>query len=67
MMNDETISIVLAITLGSLAVHIEEMLDSTDPATQPFDEVAIRTLLDNEELKEWLIKMDGMALLPKKR
>ena len=63
----ETISLVLAVTLGSLAVHIEEMLDSIDGRTRPFDEAAIRTLLDNGELKEWLTKMDGMALLPKKR
>ena len=50
----------------SLALAIEEMLDSTDPATRMFDESAIRTLLDSPELKEWLKKMDGMALLPKK-
>lgn len=66
-MGDETISLTLAVTLGSIAVHVEEMLKSTDPATRMFDESAIQTLLDNPELKEWLKKMDGMALLPIKR
>ena len=64
-MSDQTISLNLAVTLGSLAVHIEEMFESDDPAARTFDESAIQTLLDNEELKEWITKMG--ALLPVKR
>ena len=66
-MGNQEISLGLAIVLGSLAVHIEEMLDSTDPSTRPFDEAAIRTLLADSELRRWLEKMDKMALLPVKR
>ena len=66
-MADPHISLGLAVILGSLAVHVEEMLDSNDPTTQPFDEAAIRTLLADSELKRWLGKMGKMALLPVKR
>lgn len=60
-----TFPITLACTLGSLAVHIEEMLDNTDPATILFDRAAIRTLLGNPELREWIDEMG--AMLPQKR
>lgn len=66
-MAETEISFGLAVILGSLTVHIEEMLDSNDPSTRPFDEAAIRTLLADSELKQWLGKMDKMALLPVKR
>ena len=66
-MTDQEISLGLAVILGSLAVHTEEMLDSKDLSTRPFDEAAIRTLLADSELKRWLEKMDRMALLPVKR
>jgi len=66
-MADQEIPLGLAVILGSLAVHIEEMFDSKDPSTRPFDEAAIRTLLADSELRRWLEKMDKMALLPVKR
>ena len=66
-MADIEISSGLAVILGSLTVHIEEMLDSNDPSTRPFDEAAIRTLLADSGLKRWLGKMGKMALLPVKR
>ncbi len=53
------------VKLGSLAVHIDEYLS---PGGRPdFDGPAIRTLLTDPELGEWLSEMDKLAFLPKKR
>lgn len=57
-------SIKLLITLGSLAVHIEEFLSAKGHAV---DRDAINTLLRDEELKAWVAKMTKMAFLPVKR
>lgn len=57
-------SMVLLITLGSLVVHIDEMIS---PNGHPFDVEAVKSLLTNQELKDWLKQMDRLALLPKKR
>jgi hypothetical protein len=69
------------IALGSLAVHIEELLET--PSTikgktladileahsqsAAFDLAAIRQNLDVPGLQEWRAEMDRMAFLPKKR
>lgn len=51
-------------TLGSIAIHVEELLS---PAGHAFDKVALETCLNNPDLKTWLKEMDKLALLPKKR
>ena len=50
--------------LGSIAVHIQEYLSQMG---HPFDEVTLRSLLSDPEVKEWLEAMDELALLPVKR
>lgn len=61
----------LLIKLGSIAVHADEIhpkrgeMFSKD--AHPFDVEALRTLLDDQEVKEWLSGMDKLAFLPKKR
>lgn len=53
----------LLVKLGSLAVHVEEMLSAKG---HDYDRNAIQTLLDDPEVKEWLAAMDKMSFLPKK-
>lgn len=62
--NDLAPALTVLIKLGSLAVHIEELLS---PYGHSFDRSAIESLLTDPELKEWLVKMDKLAFLPKKR
>lgn len=50
--------------LGSIAVHTDEMI-STDG--HHFDATAIRSLLNDVEIHEWLIAMTDLALVPRKR
>lgn len=52
------------IKLGSLAVHIEELLS---PGGHEVDRSAIEGLLADEEVRSWLKGMDDMAFLPVKR
>lgn len=52
------------IKLGSLAVHVEEMLS---PGGHALDKSAIEGLLADEEVRTWLEAMDDMAFLPVKR
>jgi hypothetical protein len=52
------------IKLGSIAVHMDEMLSEKGHA---FDVETIRALLNDEEVKDWLAEMDKLALLPRKR
>lgn len=56
--------IALLSKLGSIAVHVDECLS---PLAHEFDTFAIRQLLNDEEVREWIKAMDAMALLPKKR
>jgi hypothetical protein len=50
--------------LGSIVVHAEELTgDQPDPA----DEAAIKSLLMEPEVRDWLTLMDKLALLPVKR
>ena len=53
----------LSIKLASLVVHAEE---SITPGAHPFDVVAIRSLLDDPEIVNWLDQFDA-ALLPVRR
>jgi hypothetical protein len=50
--------------LGSIAVHAEEMLS---PSGHDFDRIALKSVLDDAEVKQWISEMDSMAMLPKKR
>lgn len=56
--------ITLLVKLGSIAVHLEEILS---PSGHIFDRHALQTLWDDEEVKEWLAQMNKMAMLPVKR
>lgn len=69
------------VALGSLAVHIQELLETPShfvgktlvdqieglAASAVYDLSAIRQCLDGESVRIWLAEMDKMALLPKKR
>ena len=50
--------------LGSIAVHVEEMLSTTGHA---FDRLALEDLLQDKEIIGWLYDMDRLAMIPKKR
>lgn len=50
--------------LGSIAVHVQEMLE---PGGHPFDRIALNGLLNDSDVKEWLAQMDAMAMIPNKR
>lgn len=52
------------VKLGSIAVHADEALG---PGGHHYDLTALRTLLSDPEVVEWLDSMDKLALLPKKR
>lgn len=54
----------LLVKLGSVAVHVEEMLSADGHV---FDRIAIQDLLDDPEVRAWLRLMDANAFLPKKR
>lgn len=54
----------LLVKLGSIAVHADELLS---PDAHPMDQVALKSLLGDPEIVEWLKRMDEAALLPRKR
>ena len=54
----------LLIKLGSIAVHVEELLA---PGGHAFDRSAIEQLLADPEVVAWRVEADKLALLPKKR
>jgi hypothetical protein len=60
--NCEILSLSLAIKLGSIAVHADEMLS---PKGHHFDKVALEGLVQDVEVIAWVKKMG--ALLPVKR
>lgn len=57
-------AIPLLVKLGSIAVHVEELLS---PDGHSFDRVALEELLRDPEVVAWREAMDAMALLPVKR
>lgn len=57
-------SAALLCKLGSIAVHIDEGLSAKG---HRFDFIALKTLMEDPEVAEWLKQMDKLALLPKKR
>lgn len=54
-------STALLIKLGSLARHAEELLL---PGAHEFDAEAIKSLLADSEVVEWMKAADALALLP---
>lgn len=52
----------LLVKLGSIAVHAEEMFS---PDGRGFDEIALKSVLADPEVKEWIVEMG--ELLPLKR
>lgn len=57
-------SAALLAKLGSIIVHVQEYHSATG---HPWDKQAMDSLLEDGELKEWMLAMDAMAMLPKKR
>lgn len=55
-------SLSLLVKLGSIAVHAEELLS---PKAHLVDQVALQTLLDDPEVRNWIGRMGYM--LPVKR
>jgi len=56
--------VTVLIKLGSIAVHADEYLS---PKGHEFDVVALKALLEDPEIVEWLEEMNKMAFLPVKR
>lgn len=50
--------------LGAIAVHADEMLS---PGGHQFDEIALRQLLVDPEVNEWLAGMRTLTLITEKR
>lgn len=59
------ISMSLACKIGSIVVHLEECF--IEDRGHPLDLEALRPLLADSEVREWLAMMNEQALLPKKR
>lgn len=57
-------TVTLLVKLGSIAVHIEEL---ASPSGHHFDKIAVASLLNDPEVKEWLAQMNAMAMIPRKR
>lgn len=57
-------ALTLLVKLGSIAVHVEELMS---PQGHHFDKAALGSLLDDAEVKTWLAKMEALAMIPKKR
>ena len=55
-------SLSLLVKLGSIAVHAEEI---TSPSRHQFDVAAVETLLDDDEVKQWIKDMG--VYMPVKR
>lgn len=55
-------SLSLLVKLGSIAVHVEEMLSTN---RHRFDIVALQTLLDDVEVRQWIKDMG--VYMPVKR
>ncbi len=57
-------SLSLLVKLGSIAVHVEELLS---PNGHHFDRDALNSLLQDTEVREWMQIMSKAAMLPVKR
>jgi hypothetical protein len=63
-MNPLKPSATLLCKLGSIVVHTEEMLSDKG---HHFDLEALKAVLTDREVEEWMLAMQKMALLPEKR
>lgn len=54
----------LLVKLGSVVAHVEELLS---PDGHEYDKTAIRTLLEDSEVREWMATMTKMAFIPVSR
>jgi len=54
----------LLVKLGSIAVHVDEMLS---PGGHEADRIAINQLLNDEDVKAWVIALTRSGMLPVKR
>lgn len=50
--------------IGSIVRHVEEGLEENG---HPLDVIAVRALLADEDVVDWLGRMDELGLLPVKR
>ena len=50
--------------LGSIAIHIQEAFSKKG---SHFDLQALKPLIEDKEVNDWLKEMDKLALIPKKR
>ena len=57
-------SMSLLCKLGSIAVHVDELLSDDG---HPFDRIELDSLLRDPEVQAWMKDMDAAARLPKKR
>lgn len=64
MANPFELSAALLCKLGSIVVHVEEMMS---PEGHHYDKLALENLLADSEVREWIEAMDKLAMLPKKR
>ncbi len=56
--------VTVLVKLGSIAVHTEEMMSAKG---HRYDALALVSLLEDQEVLDWLAQMDAMAMIPKKR
>ena len=57
-------AVTVLVKLGSIAVHVEEMMSPTGHA---FDHAVLEQLLNDTEIRLWLARMDELAMLPLER
>lgn len=50
--------------LGSIAVHVDEMLSADGHA---YDRFALEQLIRDPDVTAWIEEMNGMAMVPRKR
>jgi hypothetical protein len=59
-----TISMALTCKLASIVAHVDEGFSSQGHA---FDIAALRALIDNTDVRQWLAKMRRLGFVPVKR
>ncbi len=50
--------------LGSIVMHVDELFSDDSHA---FDKIALEQLMKDPDVQEWILEMDGLSLIPKKR
>lgn len=58
------LSAALAAKIGSIVVHAEEAVSDDG---HPFDVEAIKVLVSQPDVQEWLLALSSMALVPRRR